>query len=130
MADYENKYGSRGATNTAVALGAVGTGLGLFNGGLKGLFGGQGCDGGRGPTVDRFELMESQKISTLESQNAMLRAEIDTQRRFGIVETQVAHLHDTVDCLRGELARTNERLDKITTTVIPSSLVWTAPATP
>jgi len=144
MADYDARYGSKGAANTGVALGAVGTGLGLLNSGFFGGGWGRGFSGGhgghehghrggcdcdrRGPMVDRFELLESQKISGLESQNAFLRAELDTQRKFGIVETQIAHLQDAVCCLRGELKETNQRISQITATVIPSTVVWTPPA--
>jgi len=130
--EYENKYASKGMAGTALGFGIGAVGMELLKGFLGGNCGGGhgGGHGERGPLVDRFELGTAQRIATLESQNAMLQAEASAQRRFGIAETQIAHLQDAVCCLKGELARTNERFEKITMTVIPASMVWTAPATP
>jgi len=148
MAEYEGKYASKGVAGAGLGLGIAGTalGLGFLNGGwgrpgfgfggpgfggpgFGGPGPGRGCDcDRRGPMVDRFELMEAQKIAALESQNAFLRAEIETQRKFGIAETQIAHLQDAVCCLKQELYQTNQRISQITATVIPSTVVWTPPA--
>jgi len=144
MADYEHKeYASKGVAGAGLGLGIAGTalGLGLFGG--RGFFGGHGgygdghgghgghgrcdCDR-RGPHVDRFELMEAQKIAGLESQNAFLRAEIDIQRKFGIVETQIAHLQDADKCIREEICELRGRLNRITAEVVPASVV--VPITP
>jgi len=145
MAGYEGhgNFASKGMAGAGLGLGIAGTalGLGFLNGGWGrpgGFFGGPGpapLPGGipcgcaqRGPLVDRFELIEAQKIAALESQNAFLRAEIDIQRKFGIAETQIAHLQDAVCCLKNELCQTNQRISQITATVIPSTVVWTPPA--
>jgi len=146
MADYQHKeYAGKGVAGAGLGLGIAGTalGLGLMGGWGRPGFGfggpgpgpgfgpgpGRGCDcDRRGPLVDRFELVEAQKIASQDAEIARLRAELDTQRKFGIVETQIAHLQDAVCCLRGDLKETNQRISQITATVIPSTVVWTPPA--
>ena len=140
MADYDHRYagsGTKGLAITGTVLGGAALlGKGLFGG--RGLFGrgyapahghGGGCEcDKRGPMVDRFELQQSQVIAAQNAEIALLRAEKDTQRKFGIVETQIAHLQDSVCCLKQELHQANQRISQITATVIPSTVVWTPPA--
>ena len=134
--ELENKYASKGMAGTALGLGIGALGLEFLRGGRGGLFGGHcgpgdhGHDHGgrRGPFVDRFELGESQRISTLESQNAFLRAELSTQHKFGIVETQIAHLQERDRERREEICELRRELRSITATVVPSTVVWTPPS--
>jgi len=131
--EYENKYASKGMAGTALGIGIGALGLEFLRGGRGGLFGGHwdghnghhggGCGDRRGPMVDRFELAESQRISSLESQNAFLRAELDTQRKFGIVETQIAHLQDADRCIREEICDLRQQLRAITVTRVPQSVI-------
>ena len=67
------EFSSNAKGNTGVALGSVGTGLGVLNamgglGALGGLFGGCGCNG-TNTYVNRYEL-------GLENENAKLRSDI------------------------------------------------------
>lgn len=86
MSEFNNMYASRGQGNAGVALGSIGTALGalatIFNGGL---FGNNGCNrGGCGwngygdcsenTPVNRYELQKDQTISSLQSENALLKA--------------------------------------------------------
>ena len=126
--EYENKYASKGMAGAALGIGIGALGLELLRGGRNGFLGGHGdghhgCGDRRGPMVDRFELAESQRISALESQNAFLRAELDTQRKFGIVETQIAHLQDADRCIREEICDLRQQLRAITVTRVPQSVL-------
>lgn len=94
MADFDNRYASNGKGNAGVALGAVGTGLGVLSALGNGLLGGWGnwgngnCDrngwGGYGyggcgecnenQLINRFELQKEQEIASLQSENLLLKA--------------------------------------------------------
>ena len=72
-------YSTNGKGNLGVTLGAIGTGLGLFSNGLSGLFG-NGNNSVRWVSQQEYE--QGQKISSLESQNALLTAEKNTDSKM------------------------------------------------
>jgi len=130
--DYEHKYASKGAAYGIGIPALVLGGLAAIGG--RGFLGGLGCapDHGhghghccdkRGPYVDRFELGQSQVISSQQSEIALLRAEMDTQRKFGIVETQIAHLQDADRCIREEICELKQQIRAITVTRVPQSVL-------
>ena len=71
--EYENKYGSRGATNSALGLAIGALGLGLLNNGagngLLGLGGGGCCSDDH--MVNRYEAAQSAKIAELQTAVAL-----------------------------------------------------------
>ena len=75
----EVNYSTNGKGNLGVALGAIGTGLGLFSNGLNGLL---GNSNNSVRWVSQNEYEQGQKISSLESQNALLTAEKNTDSKM------------------------------------------------
>lgn len=76
----EVNYSTNGKGNLGVTLGAIGTGLGLFSNGLNGLLGNNGNNNMRWVSQNEYE--QGQKISSLESQNALLTAEKNTDSKM------------------------------------------------
>lgn len=90
------EFASRGVGNAALATGIIGTAAAALNGGLGNILGGlwggnaannpallaamvsglgNGCGCNENQPVNRYELAQEQKISALESKNALLEAE-------------------------------------------------------
>jgi hypothetical protein len=85
--EHENKYySSNGKGNLAVTLGAIGTGLGVLNGGiagLNGIFGNNAnCGCNEDHLVNRYEAAQSARISELETQNKFLESTIYNDGKF------------------------------------------------
>lgn len=80
----EVNYSTNGKGNLGVTLGAIGTGLGILGNGLGGLFGnGYTANGQAVPQwVSKEEFAQQQTISSLESENAILKAEKDTNQKM------------------------------------------------
>lgn len=74
----EVNYSTNGKGNLGVTLGAIGTGLGLFGNGLSNVLG----NGNNVRWVSQNEYEQGQKISSLESQNALLTAEKNTDTKM------------------------------------------------
>ena len=85
MAEFDNRYSSNGKGNAGVALGVVGTALGGLAALGNGLWAGNGVNCGRtgwdnyGPCsestpVNRYELQKEKEIASLQSENALLKA--------------------------------------------------------
>jgi len=150
MAQYEEhkEYASKGVAGAGLGLGIAGTALGLgFLGGHRGLFGGYGggChEGGHhgghreGHCVSKFELMQSERIAALEAQKSALISERFTLEKFGCLEGQIGrnevHLAKLDQAFRDfkcevkeEFCEVNKKLNSITATVIPASLVVAVP---
>jgi hypothetical protein len=83
MAEFENKYGSKGATGAGLGLGIAGTALGVLNGGLGGLLGGwnNGCCSESMP-VNRYELGLEQTIGKLQADVALRDANIFNDQKM------------------------------------------------
>jgi hypothetical protein len=76
----EVNYSTNGKGNLGVTLGAIGTGLGLFSNGLSGILGNGNVNNVRWVSQNEYE--QGQKISSLESQNALLTAEKNTDTKM------------------------------------------------
>lgn len=78
------EFSSNGKGNLGVTLGAIGTGLGVLGNGLGGLFGnGYTANGQSVPQwVSKEEFTQQQTISSLESENALLKAEKNTNQKM------------------------------------------------
>lgn len=85
----ELSYASNGKGNLGVALGAIGTGLGFFGNGLGNLFGGMGMGNNAVRWVSQPEFEQGQRIASLESENALLKAEKNTDSKISEVYTVV-----------------------------------------
>ncbi len=82
----ELSYASNGKGNLGVALGAIGTGLGVFGNGLGNLFGGgMGIGNNAVRWVSQPEFEQGQRIASLESENALLKAEKNTDSKISDV---------------------------------------------
>lgn len=156
----EMTYASNGKGNLGVTLGAIGTGLGVLGNGLGGFFngfnGGYGAQGQKVPQwVSKDEFEQGQKISSLESENALLRAEKNTDSKmidvYERLDSKIRTLEGNVNSFKAEQGVINAQvisnisvmqnqisvLNSLTKTVIPITNVcpqpmkefnsWTAP---
>lgn len=84
----EMQYASNGKGNLGVTLGAIGTGLGVMNGGAGGILGnlfGNGYNNGYcsdDRCVNRYELGLIQSNTDLKTENALLKADKYTDQKF------------------------------------------------
>lgn len=154
------EYSSNGKGNLGVTLGGIGTGLGILNGGLGTLFGG-GCgynayNASMAPRwVSRDEFEQGQKISSLESEVALLKAEKNTDSKmvdvYERLDSKIRDLENNVSEFKASQGVVNAQvianisvmqnqiatLNSLTKTVIPITNVcpepmplknsWTAP---
>ena len=152
------EFASNGKGNLGVTLGAIGTGLGVLGNGLGGLFNGMGYNNVNMPEwVSKEEFNQGQKISSLESENALLRAEKNTDTKmidvYERLDSKFRTLEATVNNFKAEQGVINAQvisnilvmqnqiavLNSLTKTVIPITNVcpqpmkefnsWTAPTT-
>lgn len=148
--EFNNEYSSNGKGNLGVTLGAIGTGLGILNGGncgngiLGGLFNGNGngcCSDDK--TINRYEASQSARISALETELKLRDANIYTDSKIADVyerlNVKIAGLEGqicqqgvynatntaTINCLAGQIAQ----LQALTKLVIPAANVCPAPTT-
>lgn len=149
-------YASNAKANTALGFG-IGSGvLSLFGNGLGNLFGGGMYNGGV-RWVSQPEFEQGQRIASLESENALLKAEKNTDEKMTDVyerlDSKIRTLEGTVNTLKAEQGVVNAQvisnisvmqnqiavLNGLTKTVIPIGNVcpqpmpqynsWTAPTT-
>ncbi len=156
----EINYATNGKGNLGVTLGAIGTGLGVLGNGLGGFFNGfnngYGAQGQKVPQwVSKDEFEQGQKISSLKSENALLRAEKNTDAKmidvYERLDSKFRTLEATVNSFKAEQGVINAQvisnisvmqnqiavLNSLTKTVIPITNVcpepmqrynsWTAP---
>ena len=152
----EIAYASNAKANTALGFG-IGSGvLSLFGNGLGNLFGGGMYNGGV-RWVSQPEFEQGQRIASLESENALLKAEKNTDAKMTDVyerlDSKIRTLEGTVNTLKAEQGVVNAQvisnisvmqnqiavLNGLTKTVIPIGNVcpqpmpqyndWTAPTT-
>ena len=154
------EFASNGKGNLGVALGSVGTGLGILGGGLNWLMGGNnwmmrnnGCCN-EDHLINRYELQKEQRITTLETENALLKSNIYTDQKsielyryvdgkFNTLEQAInqqavynATNNATLACMQQQIAC----LQSLTKVVIPGTNIcpeamprynsWTAPTAP
>lgn len=81
------EFASNGKGNLGVTLGAIGTGLGVLTNGLGGLF---NYNGNNNPQwVSKEEFTQQQAISSLQSENALLKAEQDSETKMADVYSRL-----------------------------------------
>ena len=156
--EYTNEYSSNGKGNLGVTLGAIGTGLGILNGGgngvLGGLFGNNNCGCSEDHMINRYEAAQSARIAELETEVKLRDSNIYTDSKildlykyvdgkFGCVERELCDQRvynatntATISCVQGQVAQ----LAALTKVIIPAGNIcpapmpqynsWTAPTTP
>ena len=138
--EYENKYGSKGATGAALGLGIAGTALGLLGGGLNGtgLFNNNangGCN--EDHYVNRYEATQSARIAELETEVKLRDSNIYTDSKilelykyvdgkFGIIENELCDQRvynatntAAITCMQSQIAQ----LASLTKVVVPNSSI-------
>ena len=135
------EFASNGKANAALATGitgAVGTGLGLLsNGFLGGFFNPRinNCYCSDDHLINRYELQKEQRITSLETENALLKSNIYTDQKsielykyvdskFNTLEQAIsqqavynATINATIGCIQGQIAQ----LQSLTKVVIPGT---------
>ena len=147
--EYTNEYSSNGKGNLGVTLGAIGTGLGILNGGncgngiLGGLFGGNNCCS-EDKLINRYEASQNAKIAELQTALALRDSNtyVDTKiadvyerlnTKISGVEAQIcqqAVLNATTNSMLGCLSNQVAQLQALTKIVIPAANICPAPTTP
>lgn len=157
MAEFASNEKANAALATGIT-GAVGTGLGLLsNGFLGGFFNprmNNNCYCSEDHLINRYELQKEQRITTLETENALLKSNIYTDQKsielyryvdskFNTLEQAInqqavynATNNATLACMQQQIAC----LQSLTKVVIPGTNIcpeamprynsWTAPTTP
>jgi hypothetical protein len=141
----ENRYASKGVGGTALGLSIGALGVEALRGGLGGLFGGASANNGccnEAHTVDRYEAMQSAKISELETEiklrdaNAFTMGELNKFRnyvdgKFSTIEGQIcqqavtnAQIAANISCMQSSIAV----LNGLTKTIIPITNICPEPA--
>lgn len=141
--EVDNHYASNGKGNLGVTLGAIGTGLGVLNGGLGNLGLGNCANNGCSENhyVNRYELNMQNEIAAKDSKIALLESNIyvdgkiaDVYERLntkiGCIEAQIAQqavinatTNGVLTCLQGQFAE----LQNLTSRIIPISKVCPSP---
>lgn len=144
------EFASKGVAGSGLGLGIAGTALGLLGGGLNNIFS-NGCHCSENNPVTRYELEMENKITSKDSEIALLKSNIYTDQKIadvyerlntkiGGVEAAVntqavynATLTGTINCMQGQIAA----LQGLTKTIVPITNVcpqpmpqynsWTAP---
>lgn len=156
--EYTNEYSSNGKGNLGVTLGAIGTGLGILNGGgngvLGGLFGNNNCGCSEDHMINRYEAAQSARIAELETEVKLRDSNIYTDGKildlykyvdgkFGCIERELCDQRvynatntATISCVQGQVAQ----LAALTKVIIPATNIcpepmskfnsWVAPTTP
>lgn len=75
------EYASRGVANAGLTTGIIGTAGWLLNGGLGGIFGGNGCCSDNTP-VNRYELDQSMALASKDGEIALLKADKYTDEKI------------------------------------------------
>ena len=152
------EFASNAKANTGLALSGTSLGFSLLGGGLSWLLGGNrmmngGCCN-EDHLINRYELQKEQRITSLETENALLKSHIYTDQKsielyryidgkFNTLEQAInqqavynATNNSTLACMQQQIAC----LQSLTKVVIPATSVcpepmnrynsWTAPTTP
>lgn len=152
------EFASNAKANTGLALSGTSLGFSLLGGGLSWLLGGNRMTNGgccnEDHLINRYELQKEQRITTLETENALLKSNIYTDQKsielyryvdgkFNTLEQAInqqavynATNNATIACLQNQVAC----LQGLTKVVIPATSVcpepmnrynsWTAPTAP
>ena len=110
------EFASKGVAGTGLGLGIAGTALGLMNGGLNGVLGAWGnntCH--ENSPVNRYELGQETAISKLESENALLKANIYGDQKllevYKYFDGQVKDIRATMCANDKALAVSNAKIE-------------------
>lgn len=145
------EFASKGLSGAALGTGIAGLSLGVLNGGLGNLLGGNMCESNQ--PITRYELEMENKIVEKDSKIALLESNIYTDQKIaevyeklntkiGCVEGAInqqavynATLNGAISCMQGQVAQ----LQALTKVIIPIGNVcpspmpefnsWTAPTT-
>lgn len=134
--EYENKYASKGVGGTGLGLGIAGTALGLLNGGLNGILGGNaGC--AENHMVSRYEASQAARIADLETEVKLRDSNIYTDGKIlelykyvdgklSGVEAAICNQNvynatntATINCISGQVAQ----LMSLTKLVVPNGSI-------
>lgn len=110
--EYENKYGSRGATGAALGLGIAGTALGVLNngGGLGGLLGGNCRNNGTDAAITAAALMSAGNSHNCCTAPAYTRYDAEKDARIAQLETEVK-LRDANTYTLGEVGKLRDYME-------------------
>lgn len=156
MAEFASNAKGNAALTTGI-IGTVGTGLGVLGSGLLGgMFNPRmnNCYCSEDHLINRYELQKEQRITSLETENALLKSNIYTDQKsielyryidgkFNVLEQAInqqavynATNTSTIACIQQQITC----LQSLTKVVIPATSVcpepmnrynsWTAPTTP
>lgn len=128
------QYASNGKGNLGVTLGAIGTGLGLLDGGAnilgKLLGGGVGAASPDDKPVTRYEAGLMQNATDMKIENAMLKAQIYTDNQVHGVQAQIAQqtaynaaANANMNALSGQIAQLTGRFNNLTDEFVPNDHV-------
>jgi hypothetical protein len=130
------EYSSNAKGNLGVTLGAVGTGLGLLDGGAsligKMLGGGGGSINGspEDRPVTRYEMGLIRESMDQKIENSYLRGQLDTAAKFEGVQKQFteqvgfnASMSANLNAVAGQTADLNRRFDRLTREFVPNENV-------
>ena len=129
------EFASKGVAGSGFGLGIAGTALGVLNGGLGNLFGGNNCS--ENQNINRYELEMENKIVAKDTEIALLKSNIYTDQKIAevyerlngkiaVVEAGInaqaiynATNTATINCIQGQIAT----LQSITKVVVPNTSV-------
>lgn len=132
------EFASKGVAGSGLGLGIAGTALGLLNGGLNGLVGGNwnmGCS--ENSPVNRYELSQESRIAKLESDIALRDANIYNDQKmlelYKYFDGEVKRIDKTlceqsvynatqtgaIGCIQGQIAQ----LYSLTKLIVPNTSV-------
>ena len=129
------QYASNGKGNLGVTLGAIGTGLGLLDGGANivgKLLGtnGMGATSPEDKPVTRYEAGLMQNATDMKIENAQLRSQIYTDNQVSGVNTQIAQqtaynaaANANMNALSGQIAQLTGRFNRLTDEFVPNDHV-------
>ena len=134
--EYENKYGSKGVSGAGLGLGIAGTALGLLNGGLNGILGGNAACA-ENHMVSRYEASQAARIAELETEVKLRDSNIYTDGKilelykyvdgkFAGVEAAICNQNvynatntAAINCINGQVAQ----LMSLTKLVVPNGSI-------
>lgn len=128
------QYSSNGKGNLGVTLGAIGTGLGLLDGGAnilgKLLGGGMGATSPDDKPVTRYEAGLMQQTTDAKIEIAQLRSQLYTDGQISGVNAQIAQqtainaaANANMNALSGQLAQLTGRFNNLTDEFVPNDHV-------
>ena len=134
--EYENKFSSKGVGGAGLGLGIAGTALGLLNGGLNGILGGNAACA-EDHMVNRYEASQAARIAELETEVKLRDSNIYTDSKilelykyvdgkFAGVEAAICNQNvynatntAAINCINGQVAQ----LMSLTKLVVPNGSI-------